>query len=140
MGLPLSYSGCSRVTGDYEGAHTGAWGSETYDALEQFGSRENLEERLLHNPADARIDRKVLDYLREHAGDCHLQAGCLGLYVIVCFVVAARLEWLDGGELPGKSYAHEEKRCNREPLTRRGHFSVRRDEYRARDDAVPASR
>ena len=55
------------ITGDYEGAHTGAWGSETYDALEQFGSRENLEERLLHNPADARIDRKVLDYLREHA-------------------------------------------------------------------------
>lgn len=54
-------------TGDYHGAHTGAWGSETYTALEQFGSRENLEERLLHDPADARIDRKVLEYLREHA-------------------------------------------------------------------------
>ena len=55
------------ITGDYQGAHTGAWGSETYDALESFGSRENLEERLLHNPADARIDRKVLEYLREQA-------------------------------------------------------------------------
>jgi uncharacterized Ntn-hydrolase superfamily protein len=55
-------------TGDYQGAHTGAWGRETYDALEQFGSRENLEERLLHDPADARIDRKVLVYLREHSG------------------------------------------------------------------------
>jgi uncharacterized Ntn-hydrolase superfamily protein len=56
------------ITGDYEGAHSGAWGSETYAALEKFGSRENLEERLLHNPADARIDRKVLEYLRDHAG------------------------------------------------------------------------
>lgn len=54
-------------TGDYQGAHSGAWGSETYAALERFGGRENLEERLLHDPADARIDRKVLDYLREHA-------------------------------------------------------------------------
>ena len=55
-------------TGDYHGANSGAWGSETYEALERFGARENLEERLLHTPADARIDRKVLDYMREHAG------------------------------------------------------------------------
>jgi uncharacterized Ntn-hydrolase superfamily protein len=54
-------------TGDYHGAFTGAWGSETYTALERYGSRENLEERLLHDPADARIDRKVLDYLRARA-------------------------------------------------------------------------
>ena len=54
-------------TGDYHGAFTGAWGAETYAALERYGSRENLEERLLHDPADARIDRKVLDYLRAHA-------------------------------------------------------------------------
>ncbi|HKW20534.1 MAG TPA: DUF1028 domain-containing protein, partial [Ktedonobacterales bacterium] len=66
-GLATDLQRLLTITGDYEGAHTGAWGSETYDALEQFGSRENLEERLLHNPADARIDRKVLDYLREHA-------------------------------------------------------------------------
>lgn len=56
------------ITGDYQGTLTGAWGSQTYSALERFGSRENLEERLMHNPADARIDRKVLEYLREHAG------------------------------------------------------------------------
>jgi uncharacterized Ntn-hydrolase superfamily protein len=54
------------ITGDYQGAHTGAWGGETYSALEKFGARENLEERLLHSPADARIDRKVLEYLREY--------------------------------------------------------------------------
>lgn len=54
-------------TGDYHGANSGAWGSETYEALESFGARENLEERLLHTPSDARIDSKVLDYLREHA-------------------------------------------------------------------------
>jgi uncharacterized Ntn-hydrolase superfamily protein len=54
-------------TGDYIGAHSGAWGSETYAALERFGSRENLEERLLHDPADARIDHTVLEYLRKQA-------------------------------------------------------------------------
>lgn len=71
--LPIDHAIASELqrlltrTGDYAGAHSGAWGSETYTALETFGSRENLEERLLHDPADARIDRKVLDYLREHA-------------------------------------------------------------------------
>ena len=71
--LPIDHGVASELqrllarTGDYHGAFSGAWGTETYNALEQYGSRENLEERLLHDPADARIDRKVLDYLRAHA-------------------------------------------------------------------------
>lgn len=52
-------------TGDYKGQLTGAFDEATYTALETYGARENLEERLLHDPHDARIDRKVLDYLRQ---------------------------------------------------------------------------
>ncbi len=55
-------------TGDYQGAHTGAWGRETYDALEQFGSRENLEERLLHAPPMRASTARCSYYLREHSG------------------------------------------------------------------------
>lgn len=54
-------------SGDYAGPPTGSWDNATFAALERYGGRENLEERLLHDPADARIDRKVLEYLREHA-------------------------------------------------------------------------
>jgi uncharacterized Ntn-hydrolase superfamily protein len=51
-------------SGDYGGSVSGSFDEATYQALERYGGRENLEERLLHDPADARIDRKVLDYLR----------------------------------------------------------------------------
>ena len=55
-------------SGDYNGPVTGAFDEATYQALERYGGRENLEERLLHDPADARIDRKVLDYMRANVG------------------------------------------------------------------------
>ncbi len=55
-------------SGDYSDTETGAYDEATYRALERYGGRENLEERLLHDPADARIDRKVLDYMRANVG------------------------------------------------------------------------
>ncbi len=55
-------------TGDYAGEPTGIWDDATYAALERYGGRENLEERLLHDPSDARIDGKVVEYLRAQAG------------------------------------------------------------------------
>ncbi len=54
-------------SGDYHGSITGDYDSATFQALEAYGGRENLEERLLHDPADARIDPKVVDYLRQHS-------------------------------------------------------------------------
>lgn len=53
-------------SGDYSGPISGAWDEATYSALERYGGRENLEERLAHDPSDARIDRKVIEYMREH--------------------------------------------------------------------------
>ncbi len=53
-------------SGDYSGPSNGAYDEATFHALERYGGRENLEERLLHQPGDARIDRKVIAYLREH--------------------------------------------------------------------------
>jgi uncharacterized Ntn-hydrolase superfamily protein len=51
-------------SGDYHGAITGVFDEATRAALERYSGRENLEERLA---SDARIDRKVLEYLRAHA-------------------------------------------------------------------------
>jgi uncharacterized Ntn-hydrolase superfamily protein len=56
------------ASGDYTGPINGAYDEATYAALERYGGRENLEERLLHDPADARIDRKVIEYMRKHVG------------------------------------------------------------------------
>ena len=53
---------------DYHGPITGEYDDATFSALEAYGGRENLEERLMHDPADARIDPKVLGYLRQHIG------------------------------------------------------------------------
>ncbi len=53
-------------SGDYAGPASGVYDDATYQALERYGARENLEERLAHDPADARIDRKVIAYMREH--------------------------------------------------------------------------
>jgi uncharacterized Ntn-hydrolase superfamily protein len=53
-------------SGDYTGPISGQYDAATFAALEKYGGRENLEERLLHEPDDARIDRLVLAYLREH--------------------------------------------------------------------------
>ncbi|HEX8032783.1 MAG TPA: DUF1028 domain-containing protein [Ktedonobacterales bacterium] len=55
-------------SGDYHGPATGAFDDATFVALERYGGRENLEERLLHDRADARLDRNVLAYMREHLG------------------------------------------------------------------------
>jgi uncharacterized Ntn-hydrolase superfamily protein len=53
-------------SGDYAGAPSSMWDATTYAALERYGGRENLEERLLHDPSDARLDRKVLEFMRTH--------------------------------------------------------------------------
>lgn len=52
-------------SGDYAGTITGAFDEETYAALERYGGRENLEERLLHEKSDARLDRAVLEFMRQ---------------------------------------------------------------------------
>lgn len=52
-------------TGDYRGDLTGVYDAATGTALESYAGRENLEERLQQ---DARIDRKVLEYLRGQTG------------------------------------------------------------------------
>ncbi|SRR5579875_137993 len=49
---------------DYTGPINGVYDEATFRALERYGGRENLEERLLHEPGDARIDRKVIEYMR----------------------------------------------------------------------------
>jgi uncharacterized Ntn-hydrolase superfamily protein len=51
-------------SGDYTGPVTGIFDDATFQALERYGGRENLEERLLHDSNDQRLDRKVLDYMR----------------------------------------------------------------------------
>jgi uncharacterized Ntn-hydrolase superfamily protein len=50
--------------GDYNGQVTGVFDDATFQALERYGGRENLEERLLHDSNDQRLDRKVLEYMR----------------------------------------------------------------------------
>lgn len=52
------------ATGDYQGTKSGAYDDATRDALRAFSGRENLEERWIE---DARIDRVVLEYLRQKA-------------------------------------------------------------------------
>jgi uncharacterized Ntn-hydrolase superfamily protein len=51
-------------SGDYAGQVTGVFDDATFQALERYGGRENLEERLLHDSNDQRLDRKVLEYMR----------------------------------------------------------------------------
>lgn len=55
------------ATGDFTGPMSGQYDAATFAALERYGGRENLEERLLHEASDARIDRLALAYLQEHA-------------------------------------------------------------------------
>jgi uncharacterized Ntn-hydrolase superfamily protein len=55
-------------SGDYTGPVSGMFDDATFAALEQYGGRENLEERLLHDKADARLDRVVLDFMRQRLG------------------------------------------------------------------------
>lgn len=50
------------ISGDYEGSVNGVYDSATQDAFRQFIGRENLEERWFE---DARIDRVVLEFMRE---------------------------------------------------------------------------
>jgi uncharacterized Ntn-hydrolase superfamily protein len=51
-------------SGDYTGQVTGIFDDATFQALERYGGRENLEERLLHDSNDQRLDRKVIEYMR----------------------------------------------------------------------------
>jgi uncharacterized Ntn-hydrolase superfamily protein len=53
-------------SGDFDGAITGVFDEQTFAALERYGGRENLEERLLHDKEDARLDRAVLAYMRDN--------------------------------------------------------------------------
>ena len=50
-------------SGDYQGSINGSYDEVTRDAFRAFSGRENLEERWFE---DARIDRVVLAYMREH--------------------------------------------------------------------------
>ncbi len=51
-------------SGDYTGPVTGIFDDATFQALERYGGRENLEERLPHDANDQRLDRKVIEYMR----------------------------------------------------------------------------
>jgi uncharacterized Ntn-hydrolase superfamily protein len=51
-------------SGDYTGPVTGIFDDATFQALERYGGRENLEERLVHDSNDQRLDRKVIEYMR----------------------------------------------------------------------------
>jgi uncharacterized Ntn-hydrolase superfamily protein len=51
-------------SGDYAGPVTGMFDDATVQALERYGGRENLEERLLRDSNDQRLDRKVIEYMR----------------------------------------------------------------------------
>jgi uncharacterized Ntn-hydrolase superfamily protein len=53
---------------DYAGPISGVFDDDTYHALERYGGRENLEERLLHDKTDLRIDRVVLNFMRQRLG------------------------------------------------------------------------
>ncbi len=50
------------ITGDYQSSINGTYDEITRNAFRQFSGRENLEERWLE---DARIDRVVLEFMRE---------------------------------------------------------------------------
>jgi len=50
------------ITGDYQGSISGNYDEGTRDAFRKFSGRENLEERWFE---DARIDRVVLEFMRE---------------------------------------------------------------------------
>ena len=52
-------------SGDYKGAISGTYDDATRNAFRQFNGRENLEE---HWFEDARVDRVVLDFMRERIG------------------------------------------------------------------------
>ncbi len=52
------------TTGDYQGTNSGTYDDMTRDAFRKFSGRENLEERWFE---DARIDRTVLEFMREKA-------------------------------------------------------------------------
>jgi uncharacterized Ntn-hydrolase superfamily protein len=51
------------ISGDYQGNITGSYDQSTRDAFRKFSGRENLEERWFE---DARIDRIVLEFMRQH--------------------------------------------------------------------------
>jgi uncharacterized Ntn-hydrolase superfamily protein len=53
-------------SGHYTGPVNGGYDEATFRALERYGGRENLEERLAHAPDEPWIDRKVIEYMREH--------------------------------------------------------------------------
>jgi uncharacterized Ntn-hydrolase superfamily protein len=50
------------TSGDYQGSINGTYDAVTRDAFRAFVGRENLEERWFE---DARIDRVVLDFMRD---------------------------------------------------------------------------
>ncbi len=51
------------ISGDYQGNITGTYDESTRNAFRKYSGRENLEERWFE---DARIDRIVLDFMRQH--------------------------------------------------------------------------
>jgi uncharacterized Ntn-hydrolase superfamily protein len=72
--LPLDAANTSELqklltsSGDYAGPISEVFDDDTFNALERYGGRENLEERLLHDKTDPRIDRVVLNFMRQRLG------------------------------------------------------------------------
>lgn len=54
-------------SGDYHGPASGHYDEATFQALEAYSARENLEERLSHDPSNTQIDRHVIEFMREHS-------------------------------------------------------------------------
>jgi uncharacterized Ntn-hydrolase superfamily protein len=73
--LPLDATNTSELqrlltrSGDYTGPISGTLDDDTFNALERYGGRENLEERLLHDKTDLRIDQVVLSFMQDRLGE-----------------------------------------------------------------------
>ena len=64
--LTAELQGLLARSGDFTVQVNGVYDEPTFRALERYAGRENLEERLTHDASDARIEGKVIVYLREH--------------------------------------------------------------------------
>lgn len=53
-------------SGDYAGPASGTYDEATFQALTRYSGRENLESRLPHDVSDRQLDRKVIEFMREH--------------------------------------------------------------------------
>ena len=59
-------------SGDYPVPSPVTFDDATFEALEQYGGRENLEERLLHDKSDSRTRSGSADFMRQRLGIARL--------------------------------------------------------------------